>query len=152
MPEGKPLLLLILVTAALHFTWAQQSLETEYLTPAPPGHSEHRHHCQGFSQLEPLKGEWVEHHDPNYMGMTAGKPCPSFFHDFDCLHPYTPGPYYEELGRRVCPLTFSSLTANYAFVLLPFPSSAAAAHFSCSCCAGRQSTCMYVTQVSNRSG
>ncbi len=120
MPEGKPLLLLILVTAALHFSWAQQSLETEYLMPAPPGGSEHRHHCQGFSQLESLKGEWVEHHDPNYMGMTAGKPCPSFFHDFDCLHPYTPGPYYEELGRRVCPLTFSTLTAEYAFVLLPF--------------------------------
>ncbi|CAL8467294.1 g6831 [Coccomyxa elongata] len=68
--------------------------------PAPPGGSEHRHHCQGFSQLEPLKGEWVDHHDPSYMGMTAGKPCPSFINDFDCLHPYTPGPYYEELGRR----------------------------------------------------
>ncbi|KAK9916493.1 hypothetical protein WJX75_003317 [Coccomyxa subellipsoidea] len=34
------------------------------------------------------------------MGMTTGKPCPSFINDFDCLHPYKPDPYYDELGRR----------------------------------------------------
>lgn len=142
MPEQLPLLLLILATAALPFTWAQQSLETEYLMPAPPGGSEHRHHCQGFSQLEPLKGEWVDHHDPNYMGMTAGKPCPSFINDFDCLHPYTPGPYYEELGRRVRPWTFSSLTSDCAFVAVLFPTLQLLRTFRCSCCAGHHFTCM----------
>lgn len=145
MPATLPLLLLILVTAALHLTWAQTSLETEYLMPAPSGGSEHRHHCQGFSQMEPLKGEWVDHHDPNYMGMTAGKPCPSFINDFDCLHPYTPGPYYEELGRRVSPLTFSSFAADCGFCSGALPTSAGDVHICCSCCAGHQLVCKLMT-------
>jgi hypothetical protein len=94
-------LLLLFSTAALLQTALAQTLEKEYIMPVAPPSNEHRHHCKGFSQLEPLKGEWVDHHDPNYMGMTTGKPCPSFINDFDCLHPYKPDPYYDELGRRV---------------------------------------------------
>lgn len=146
MPEQLSLLLLILATATLGCTCAQQSLEVEYLMPAPPGGSEHRHHCQGFSQLESLKGEWVDHHDPNYMGMTAGKPCPSFINDFDCLHPYTPGPYYEELGRRVHPSPFSKLTADYAYVLVFYPALLLLRTLCCSCCADPPVTCKLTCQ------
>lgn len=103
MPKGLSLLLQLVCTsaAAVQTCLAQQNLETEYIMPAARIGNEHRQHCQGFSQLEPLKGEWIDHHDPFYMGMTAGKPCPSFINDFDCLKNFKSDAYYEELGRRV---------------------------------------------------
>ncbi|CAK0787972.1 hypothetical protein CVIRNUC_011194 [Coccomyxa viridis] len=68
-------------------------LDLDYLAPGKPVPTSQRGMCSEFGQVEPLKGEWVPHPDPDYQGFSDPHKCPDFIADFDCRAAYIESQY-----------------------------------------------------------
>jgi hypothetical protein len=78
----------------------RRSLDVEEDFLAPSTGAETRELCNGFTQLETLKGDWVDADEPSYRGLNPNSTCPSFVQDYSCLSPdYIPARYKERIDQ-----------------------------------------------------
>lgn len=81
---------------------ASLEVEVDFLAPNAAVGRGPRQPCNGFAQLETLKGEWVDQ-QPGYMGINPNTTCPSFVEDFSCLNRDYIDPKYRGRIEKVRP-------------------------------------------------
>ena len=79
---------------------ASLEVEVDFLAPSAATGRGPRQPCNGFAQLETLKGEWVDQ-ETGYQGINPNSTCPSFVQDFSCLSADYIDPKYKGRVEKV---------------------------------------------------